>query len=198
MASGFLFIDGRDPDNVFASGNAGITTKLKHASSGADLGSLYASGNSGITTGLKDAAGVDIGSVFGLPVGSLPIQGETFISVPTFAGGISTSILDFNCNNATWSVTGSYSNASGSIPSGATQCEVTPTYQFGSTGTSITNQMASFATLTTTTYTCQLHLTSSQSSPINATYGMTVQFKNSAGSVISTTTFTFYMNTAAS
>jgi hypothetical protein len=142
--------------------------------------------------------GTDFSSIFGAPVTSLPIQGEQFNSVPTFAGGISTSFLDFNCNNATWSVTGSYSNTSGSIPSGATQCEVTPTYQSGSTGTSITNQMALFTTLTSTTYTCQLHLSSSQSSPINAVYGMMVQFKNSAGSVISTTTFTFYMNTAAS
>ena len=196
MASGWLFIDGRDPDNVFTAGNAGITTKLEHQTSGSDLGSLYAAGNSGITTGLLSQTGADIGSLFATSTPSLPINGELFTSDPTQAGGISTALLIFNTNNASWSVTVAFTGASGSIPSGATKCKVTPTYVTGNTGTSITNALASMTTLSGTNESCQLHLTAPQSSPITATYSILIQYENSAGSIISSTTCTFFMDTS--
>lgn len=196
MASGFLFIDGRDPDSVFTAGNAGITTGLKHASSGTDLGSLYISGNSGITTGLKDSAGNDIGSIFGTSVPSLPINGETFTGKPTQAGGISTCIMGFSTNNATWSVFGAFTNASGSVPSGAAFCKVTTTYISGATTTSITNALSSMTALSGTTETCQFQLSAPQASPVQSVYNVLIQYYNSSETLISSTSCTFNPDTS--
>jgi hypothetical protein len=198
MASGFLFIDGRDPDSVFSAGNAGITTGLKHASSGTDLGNLYISGNSGITTGLLSETGADIGSLFGTSVPALPFNGTTFTSEPTFAGGISTAILNFITNNATYSITGSHENTSGSVSSGAAFAKVTVTYVSGSTSTIITNPMSALTALSGTSQAMNLHLTAPQTSPISATYSVLVQYYNSAETLISSTSCTFFMDTAAS
>ncbi|GLQ96489.1 hypothetical protein [Dyella mobilis] len=196
MASGYLFIDGRDPDAIFQSGNAGIVTDLAHESSGVDLGSLYASGNSGITTGLKSKSGVDIGSLFALPSGSLPISGQTFLGTNSVAGGFSTSIINFNVNSSTWAVVGSTSDTSGSVPSGATSVKVTYTYVSGSTAGSVTNPMSSTTTLTSTTLDSYVHLSAAVSSPASANYSVNVEFMNSAGSVISNTTFTYFPQTS--
>lgn len=65
MAVRYKLSDGRDLQDVFASGNAGRTTGFK-ISTGSDLGSIFASGSSGILTGYKDTAGVDLGSRFGV------------------------------------------------------------------------------------------------------------------------------------
>ena len=65
MAVSYKLSDGRDFQDVFASGNAGITTGFK-ISTGSDLGSIFASGSSGIVTMYKDTAGVDLGNRFGV------------------------------------------------------------------------------------------------------------------------------------
>ncbi len=204
MASGFLFIDGRDPDSVFASGSSGVTTGLKHASSGADLGTLYASGNSGITTGLKDSAGNDIGGVFALPAGGVPINGSTYNPGHTTAGTTSSCTFEFATTNATWTVlfpTGGTvpSPASGSIPSGATSVSFAWTQGTpASPAATITNGAVSPTALTSGTLDIQANIShTAPGSGQTSTGTVTVKYYNSGGSVISTTVFTVNLVTAS-
>jgi hypothetical protein len=200
MSTGIM-VNGTDLANIFGAKGASTAAATGIKVNGTDLNQLLLAKADGqaisYATGIK-VNGTDLNAIFGAPITSLPINGQTFTSQPTFAGGISTSNLYFNTNNATWSVTGSYSNTSGSIPSGATQCRVTVTYVSGNTGGSVTNPFSSMTALSSTTQSANVHLTSSQSSPVNATYSVKIEYANSSGTVISTTNCTFYMNTAAS
>lgn len=200
MTTGLL-VNGVDVASIFAAKGPHTANATGWKSNGTDLNATLlalADGNEiGYNTG-AESNGADFRTIFGVSPGSLPIQGQTFTSDPTFAGGVSTAILDFVTNNSGWSVSGSYSDTSGSVPSGATKCQVTVTYVSGNTGTSITNPLSSMTALTSTNETVQFHLSSAQSSPINATYTITIVYQNSAGSTISTTTCTFFMDTAAS
>lgn len=194
-------VNGTDLAAIFGAKAGSTAAATGINSNGTDLNQLLmalADGQAlGHTVGIA-VNGTDLSSIFGVPSGTLPINGQTFISTATQAGGISSANLDFITNNSTWSVANSHSNTSGSIPSGAAKCQVTVTYVAGSTATSITNPLSSMTALTSSNADVNLHLTAPQSSPRNATYTILIQYANSAGSVISTTTCTFYMNTAAS
>lgn len=199
MASGFLFIDGRDPDAVFAAGNAGITTGLLHASTGVDLGSLYASGNSGITTGLHAASGVDIGSIFAVPSTSLPINGGTYTTTLTRDGtaGARASVKFVISGGNTWALTSSglagqadpgTNFASGSLPAGSvnimfTTANATGTAQtLGTTG----SQMAVSSNPSLEAFVASAGTIGTA----NGSIQVTVVFYNGAGTAISTTTYT--------
>jgi hypothetical protein len=200
MSTG-IYINGVLVENIYGTKGAHTASPTGIQSNGTDLNAFLLDIVDGQALGRNvevEANGTDLSAIFGVTPGALPIQGETFISTPTFAGGISTAILEFITNNATWSVTGSYSNTSGSVPSGAAKCQVTVTYVTGNTGTAITNPLASMTTLTGTNDLVELHLTAPQSSPITATYSIMIVYENSAGSTISTTTCIFFMDTAAS
>lgn len=198
MTTGYL-IDGVDLASIFAAKGATTAAATGYKTNGADLNTQLLALADGQALGRNvgmTVNGTDLSAIFGVTGGTLPINGQTFVALPTQAGGTSTANLYFNCNNSTWSVTGSNSNTSGSIPSGATKVGVTATYLSGSTNSTVTNNLPAYTTLTSTTESLNIHLTSSQSNPINATYSVTIIFQNSAGSTISTTTCRFYMDTA--
>lgn len=194
MASGFLFLDGRDPDNVFTAGNAGITTGLKHASSGTDLGQLYASGNSGINTGLKNASGTDIGSLFSASGTAPSFNGGTYTSPVNLAGSTYSSGLHFQTTSSGWTITNAAAGttlASGSLPSGCTNVIYTPTVvSSGGSYSSVNQASGSTAVSGSPQYQVSCAHIGSTPGTDSATISLQVQFLNSAGAVITTGTCT--------
>lgn len=69
MATNYQIPDGRDLADIFTAGDAGIYTGFAVNGNGDDLsndvGRRFTSGSTGITTGYRNAAGIDLGSLFG-------------------------------------------------------------------------------------------------------------------------------------
>ena len=155
------------------------------------------------------ATNTDLYLIFGAPATSLPINGGAYnaaVSGGTVADNIG---LQFNLpTSSTWNLTVigntgtgtpspsiGTSYASGSVPSGAVSVQYALTYQAatGDTGpSSVVNDASSFTTLAANVL-CSISLGGHSTGGQQSTYVLVVEFKNSGGTVISTSTCTLIL-----
>lgn len=149
-------------------------------------------------------AGSDVSNLWaakGTAIYGLSINGKSYTAKPTTAGSSSSATLQFNTNNSTFSVTDPNRSpttvASGSIPAGATQCRVTTTLASGAPG-SVFNQLSSFVSLTGSTLRTEVGNFQDESGQpeIRSTYNLLIEYRNSSGIVISTSSVGFTVDTA--
>jgi hypothetical protein len=199
MATGWS-INNKPVEAIFGSKGAHTAQTTGYQSNSVDLNQSLLALQDGVSVGFAtgmEVASNDFENIFGTPSGntSLPINGQTFNGAPTQAGGFSTCQMYFNSTSSSWSVTGTQSNTSGNVPSGAASLSVQFTYVSGSTGAQVNNLAKT--NLSGTTINGNVKLTSSQSSPITANYSVSIVFYDSSGNAISTTTCNFFLVTSA-
>lgn len=169
--------------------------------SGSDIVNRYAPivyGSQAAATGLltEQAGHADINTLFaayGTARYGLPIDGGDYTSTVNNAGTTNATQLLFESNNSTWKLNDLYgvpsTIASGSIPSGATQILYSYSIVAG-VSSGILNQASGWTALTAT----NLEIYDSQSNVGAGAPGkgnvinVTIQYRNSSGSIISTTT----------
>lgn len=181
-------------------------------SNGTDLNQLLLALADGIQ--LSGPIGVesnntDLYLIFGAPATSLPINGGTYNAA--VSGGTSADNIGLQFNlptSSTWNLTVigntgtgtpspsiGTSYASGSVPSGAVSVQYSLTYRAatGDTGpSSVVNDASSFTTLAANVL-CSISLGGHNSGGQQSTYVLVVEFKNSGGTVISTSTCTLIL-----
>lgn len=149
-------------------------------------------------------AGVDVSNLWaakGTAIYGLSINGKSYTANPTTAGSVSSATLQFVTNNSTFSVVDPNRSpttvASGSIPAGATQCRVTTTLLSGTPG-NVFNQLSSFVALTGSSVRTEIgNLQDESGQPeIQSAYNLKIEYRNSSGVVISTSSVGFTVNTA--
>ena len=142
-----------------------------------------------------EASGTSFTSIFAAPSTALPINGQAFNGTAHLAGSTYSCELTFGSTTTTWSVTsngGAVTPATGSVPSGAATVQYAITATSGSP--SLTNGAASATTLTGTAVTC-ISSVSGSTQGISGQAQVVITYRNSAGSVISTTTIYFTTTT---
>jgi len=130
----------------------------------------------------------------------LPIDGQTYSGTPTGAGSVSSVTFQFATSSSAWSLRDAGRStspiATGSPPSGATSCRVTLTRSAGIVA-DISNPLSAFTVLTSSTTTVSVGITQTEAGqpPLNSTYSMKVEYRDSGGAVISTTNCSLTMQT---
>lgn len=206
MPSGYRS-GGMDFDDLFqpyAGGAASIASGLRVG--GVDLNQRYAP----IQGGAKRAdvgyrvGGVDVSNLWaakGTASSGLAINGKSYTAKPTTAGAVSSATLQFITNNGAFSVVDPNRSpatvASGAVPAGATQCRVTTTLVSGTPGNEF-NQLLSFVALTGSNLRTEIGNLQDESGQqeIKSTYNLLIEYRNGSGSVISTSSCGFTVNTA--
>lgn len=142
----------------------------------------------------------DLSSFFGVPLNTLPINGASYSAGAVTSSSSVTASLQFQIATSGWAVVQiekgiSTTLASGSVPTGAVSCQYTDTWQnaSGDTGAgTVTNQMSTYTTITGTNQLIAVALSvAGGGGTKQSTHTEVISMKNSAGSVISTTTITF-------
>lgn len=155
----------------------------------------------GFNSGLSKN-GTDFSAIFGIPTGNtpLPINGQAYVATDNNAGTTNSAQLNFVTNNSAWSVNdlhggaggGNLVVASGSIPTGAVAVLMSWSQTSGS-GNTVSNGASAWTTLTGTNVT--LSSTASNvghgAAATGGTISITIQYRNSASTVISITTTSF-------
>lgn len=148
-------------------------------------------------------AGSDVSNLWaakGTASYGLSINGKSYTATATSAGSVSSATLQFSTNNGTFAVTDPNRSpttvASGAIPAGATQCRVTTTLTSGTAAT-VLNPLSSFVALSATNRTVEVGNFQDESGQpaILSTYTLKIEYRNSSGVVISTTSIGFTVNT---
>lgn len=206
MPSGYRS-GGVDFDNLFdpyVQGAKSIATGRRAA--GVDLNQRYAH----ISFGTKRAnvgyrvGGVDVSNLWaakGTAIYGLSINGKSYTANPTTAGSVSSATLQFITNNTAFSVVDPNRTpstvVSGTIPAGATQCRVTTTLASG-TPADVFNQLSAFTPLTASNLRTEIgNFQDEDGQPeIQSTYNLKIEYRNSSGVVISTSSVGFTVNTA--
>ena len=162
---------------------------------GSDLNSLLLALADGTAVGATgyEVAGADLNTFFGAPASSLPIQGQNFNGTAHLAGSTFSCEVTFSATTSGWTVTsngGAVTLASGSLPSGAAQVQYVLTTVSGAP--SLSNGSPSLTNLSGTALICTSSVTAPSSGPsVTGAAGVTINFANGSGTVISTTTCQF-------
>lgn len=203
MASNF-YINGVLVESMYGAKGASTAAATNIKVNNVDLNQIVlalADGQTGPTSNVK-SNGADLKTFFGIPLTSLPINGQTFTGSGSSATTNSTGTVNFSVNTSGWSVVTSGTNAptvtqaSGTNPTGATAIQITDTWKNASGDTSagtVTNTASSKTTIPSTgTIGDTVSIGTSPSLPEHiTTHSVTIVFYNAAGSSISTTTVTF-------
>lgn len=213
MSTGF-YINGVLIETMYGPKGASTAAVTGIQINGVDLNQLVlalADGQTGPTSNVK-SNGADLKTFFGIPLTSLPINGQTFAhsySIPAGGTGFTSIGFDITGGN-TWQVyAGDPSTArtvlsSGSIPAGA----VSVMYAFGTytipaneidAGGSTTNNAASATAVSSNPSAYYTTATwGGASGSRGRSYPFTITFYNSSNSVISTTNITLVGETDGS
>lgn len=203
--------NGNDLDNLFdrwVFGSAAAATGIQ--SNGTDVSSIYqalAAGNSsqGANCGLH-SNGTDLAAIFaakGTTVTNtpLPINGKLYnggLLVSTGSGtiGYSVSVYGGYCTVSLSRSGGTGSPAAGqqdrvALPSGATSCRLTLTYQSGTTCTTTNNAATAIAISTGASASITSPSILSNNPGSQTQYNVMIELLNAGGSVISTSNITW-------
>lgn len=204
---------GVDLDNIFdpyVEGTSPGLTGLKVA--GVDINTRYAPliyGTAAPVTNINSkvrgtSSFVDLNTLFaakGTAQYTLPIDGQTFVASGVAAAGHpATAHVNFNISTAGWSVvaggTGApdATKASGAVPSGAVDIQITESWldATGDTNIGIVNNTCSVYTTIPGSGTVGCGVSESHSDTTGqTTHQLVIKMRNAAGTIISTTTCTF-------
>lgn len=166
--------------------------------------------NSGLTKN-----GTDFSSIFGIPQTSLPINGQTFSASATasepIGGGVKTCTANVSFSVSTssgWSITPSaHTNSgttnvtnpmSGSLPNGSVSVSYGWSASVSDTRTSVTNGASSSTSISSSPSFVIASQSTSAQNEATISGSLTIEFYNSSGSVISTTTVKVSADTTGS
>lgn len=194
-----ILSNGSDLANIFAAKGATTAAATGIYSNGTDINQLLLAIADGVSVGFNtgiEVNGTDLSAIFGKLSGSLPINGQSINGTTTLAGSTYACGLQFSSTNSSWSVTtaaGATTITSGSVPSGATTVQYGLTVTNGSPAT--VNQATSFTALMGSALAASISVARLVGQPtVAAKATLTIQYKNSAGTVISSTSCTFNVN----
>lgn len=199
MSTGF-YIGGVLIENMYGAKGPSTAPETGIKVAGTDLNQLVlalADGQTGPTSGVQ-SAGHDMKTFFGIPATSLPINGGTYTTTLTRDGSSGANAhVKFAISGSTWVLSSSGSGgtvdpgtnfASGSLPVGASTVEFTTA---SSTGTIQTLGTTGSAIAVSSNPSLDNYITVAGTIGTgNGSIQVTIVFKNSGGSTISTTTYT--------
>lgn len=147
-------------------------------------------------------ASADMSAIFGVPSGTLPINGGSYSANANSGTTSSVASVVFTMNSGGWSLTktqspngGGGTIASGSLPTGAVTAQFTLTVTSSTTSTSSSNSAPTNTTISSTTLSASVQANATPSSPERSiTATLQINYLNSSGTNISQTNLTMTAN----
>lgn len=207
MALGY-YINGVAIESIYGAKGSSTAAATGFKSNNTDLNASLMALADGVALGRNVGmthAGSDLSTYFGVPSGTLPINGKRYVCTGIWAAGGSGSVqFVFNLTSSSaWATTVTYPGSSsgsptagtqdsGAVPSGATQVRYTGTWNnaSGDTGSYTLSNGASSATALATNVNMTLSMPGSGTTVRQTTYNFKIEFLNASSVVISTTNFT--------
>lgn len=202
MSSNF-YIDGVLVETMYGAKGASTAAATGIKVNNVDLNQLVLAlvdGQTGPTSGVESNSS-DLKTFFGIPLTSLPINGQKFTGAGNSGTGSSSGTVYFSINTSGWEVVTEGTNqstvtqASGSVPSGAVSIEITDTWQNASGDTSagtVTNTASTKTTIPSSGGVGDtVSVSATPGSDHQTTHTVQIVLYDSGGSAISTTTCTF-------